>query len=290
MFGAVAPKEGFVAPPSGASFFQSDYLPNGIIVSRTFVEPARKNPRRSAAARVTSRIRPRTKGPRSFMRTTTHFPFCRFSTLTFVPKGKDRCAAVSAVGLQSSPEAVRVVRAYQDAGPDSAHEGSKTPRLSDRESGIASMALQVLRDTNTIPGPPQRAKLSFGRKVPGRCRAGRSFAIQCPSSRIGTDRVEERGLRIETRAATAFCATDVRSTLFYASPSRQIEPARSQERGGRLHPNLQRKGYVEIVRRTLSPDPKRSASSAVINVGSSVGGSAYRSSSATVERLHLMQM
>ena len=43
-----------------------------------------------------------------------------FCTLTFVPKGSDRCAAVIALGLQRSPDAVRDVMAYQEARPDCA--------------------------------------------------------------------------------------------------------------------------------------------------------------------------
>src|SRR5688572_16954635 len=51
------------------------------------------------------------------MRTTTLRPFARFSTLTFVPKGNVRCAAVSACGSQRSPEAVFDVSAYHEARP-----------------------------------------------------------------------------------------------------------------------------------------------------------------------------
>ena len=66
-------------------------------------------------------MRPPTNGPRSLMRTTTDRPFFRFSTFTLVPKGSERCAAVSAPGSQRSPEAVLEVREYQEARPISAN-------------------------------------------------------------------------------------------------------------------------------------------------------------------------
>jgi hypothetical protein len=94
-----------------------------MMVRRTFVVPRLKKSSRLAAARVTSMIRPRTNGPRSLMRTTTHRPFVTFSTFTLVPNGNERCAAVSAVGSQFSPDAVRLVSAYQEAWPNSADAG-----------------------------------------------------------------------------------------------------------------------------------------------------------------------
>src|ERR1044072_8036036 len=72
-----------------------------------------------AAAFVRSITRPPTKGPRSLMRTTTDLPVFKFSTLTFVPNGNERCAAVIAPGSQRSPDAVLLVRVYHDARPTS---------------------------------------------------------------------------------------------------------------------------------------------------------------------------
>jgi hypothetical protein len=51
----------------------------------TCVSP--ENPRTRAAPGDTSIIRPRTKGPRSLMVTTTEFPLLLFVTFTFVPNG-----------------------------------------------------------------------------------------------------------------------------------------------------------------------------------------------------------
>jgi hypothetical protein len=60
----------------------------------TCVSPV--NPRIRAAAGVTSITRPRTKGPRSLMVTTTERPLLLFVTFTLLPKGSVRWAAVSA--------------------------------------------------------------------------------------------------------------------------------------------------------------------------------------------------
>jgi hypothetical protein len=61
----------------------------------------------TAAARLRSMIRPRPYGPRSTMRTTTVLPLRWFVTLTCVPNGKVRWAAVSPLGPVRSPLAVR---------------------------------------------------------------------------------------------------------------------------------------------------------------------------------------
>jgi hypothetical protein len=50
----------------------------------------------SAAARDRSMQRPRTKGPRSLMRTVVKRPFTKFVTVTWLPKRRVLCAAVMA--------------------------------------------------------------------------------------------------------------------------------------------------------------------------------------------------
>ena len=64
------------------------------------------NPRARAAATVKSITRPRTYGPRSFMRTTTLRPLCLLVTRAYEPNGRERCAAVSEPGDKRSPLAV----------------------------------------------------------------------------------------------------------------------------------------------------------------------------------------
>jgi hypothetical protein len=49
-----------------------------------------------AAPRVRSSATPRVNGPRSLMTTVTDLPFSGFVTVTFDPKGSERCAAVYA--------------------------------------------------------------------------------------------------------------------------------------------------------------------------------------------------
>jgi hypothetical protein len=49
-----------------------------------------------AAPRVRSSVTPRVNGPRSLITTVTDLPFSGFVTVTFDPKGSERCAAVSA--------------------------------------------------------------------------------------------------------------------------------------------------------------------------------------------------
>src|SRR5690554_4613249 len=79
-----------------------------------------------AAALDRSRTRPLANGPRSLMRTITLLPFFWLVTLTFVPKGSVRCAAVMAAGFMRSPDAVFEVRAYQEALPHCAEAGCAT--------------------------------------------------------------------------------------------------------------------------------------------------------------------
>src|SRR5262249_29980097 len=80
---------------------------------RTAPTPAPISSSSRAAASERSMSRPRMKGPRSLMRTTTHRPVRQ--TRTRVPKGSMRCAAVMALGLKRSPEAVRWPSLYHEA-------------------------------------------------------------------------------------------------------------------------------------------------------------------------------
>ena len=106
-------------PRQGRQSFEAtlfeDRLPTEL--TRTRVVPDPIMPRLEAAALETSMIRPFTKGPRSLMRTTTERPFLKFSTSTLVPKGRDRCAAVRALGFIISPLAVCDLSAYHEAWP-----------------------------------------------------------------------------------------------------------------------------------------------------------------------------
>src|SRR5207245_10705727 len=63
-------------------------------------------PRTRAAAGVRSITRPRTKGPRSLMVTTTERPLLRLVTRTLVPTRSDRWAAANAPGFNRCPVAV----------------------------------------------------------------------------------------------------------------------------------------------------------------------------------------
>src|SRR5262252_7290601 len=65
-----------------------------------------EKPSSCAAAGVTSMTRPRTKGPRSLIRTTTERPLRRLVTRTCVPNGRVRCAAVKPFARAISPLAV----------------------------------------------------------------------------------------------------------------------------------------------------------------------------------------
>jgi hypothetical protein len=88
------------------------------ISSDTFARP--DIPRARAAAGVRSITRPRTNGPRSFMRTKAARPFSLLVTATTVPNGRLRCAAVRASSRKLSPLAVSAPddRSYTDACPD----------------------------------------------------------------------------------------------------------------------------------------------------------------------------
>src|SRR5215213_6146535 len=74
-------------------------------VSTTSPTPDR--PMTSAALCEMSMTRPPPNGPRSLTRTTTERPVRSFVTLRRVPKGRLRCAAVSALRSNVSPFAVR---------------------------------------------------------------------------------------------------------------------------------------------------------------------------------------
>ena len=74
------------------------------------------NPIARAPAGVKSIMRPRIKGPRSLMRTTTDRPVRIFVTCTLVPKGNLRCAAVNPDAGAYSPLAV-LPPLYTDAIP-----------------------------------------------------------------------------------------------------------------------------------------------------------------------------
>ncbi len=89
-----------------------------VVDTLTLATPASIIPMLAAAACDRSMIRPPVKGPRSLIRTTTDWPFERFSTKTRVPNGSERCAAVSSFGFIRSPLAVRFCgSAYHEAGP-----------------------------------------------------------------------------------------------------------------------------------------------------------------------------
>src|SRR5947207_7435325 len=87
---------------------------------QTAVWPDPMKPSWVAAPRERSSMRPLTNGPRSLMRTTTLRPLFLLVTLSLVPNGKLRWAAVNAAGFMRSPEAVLECRAYQEARPHSA--------------------------------------------------------------------------------------------------------------------------------------------------------------------------
>lgn len=75
--------------------------------SCTCATPDSTMPRTLAAARETSMIRPFSKGPRSFIRTSTDFPLARLVSFTMLPHGRLRCAAVNFFWSKTSPLAVR---------------------------------------------------------------------------------------------------------------------------------------------------------------------------------------
>lgn len=65
-------------------------------------------PMARAAPADRSRLMPLVKGPRSLTRTLTLLPVFGLPTRRQVPKGRERCAAVNPLGLNSSPFAVRL--------------------------------------------------------------------------------------------------------------------------------------------------------------------------------------
>src|SRR5690606_22573970 len=69
----------------------------------TFSRPAEGSPILAKAERDRPITRPRTKGPRSLMRTTTLLPLRTLVTLTCAPQGSVRCAAVLRPILSSWP-------------------------------------------------------------------------------------------------------------------------------------------------------------------------------------------
>src|ERR1700675_4979192 len=73
-------------------------------VSETGARPL--TPITRAAAGLKSITRPRTNGPRSVIRTTTARPFRLLTTVTLVPNGRVRWAAVMAPALMRAPLAV----------------------------------------------------------------------------------------------------------------------------------------------------------------------------------------
>src|SRR6187431_2659439 len=83
----------------------------------TDVWPEPMKPSWPAAPFDRSSTRPLMNGPRSLMRTMTLRPLFLLVTLSLVPKGKVRWAAVIADGFMRSPDAVLECRAYHEARP-----------------------------------------------------------------------------------------------------------------------------------------------------------------------------
>src|SRR6478735_4970183 len=92
-----------------------------------------------AAARDRSSTRPRINGPRSLTRTTTLRPLWLLVTLIFVPKARERCAAVSVAAFMRSPEAVLELPPYQDAPPH--------PFAADASNGWKEKAVAIVAAT-----------------------------------------------------------------------------------------------------------------------------------------------
>src|SRR5690606_28775308 len=93
-----------------------------------------------AAAFDRSITRPLMKGPRSLTRTTTDLPFSWLVTLSLVPKGRVRCAAVSSDGSICSPEAVWEYSAYQEALPHCAEAGTADAAARNAPASAPAMA------------------------------------------------------------------------------------------------------------------------------------------------------
>src|SRR3954447_22591492 len=97
-----------------------------------------------AAASDRSSMRPLTNGPRSLMRTTTLRPLFWLVTLSLVPNGRLRWAAVNAPGFMRSPEAVLECSEYQDARPHWAEAGEiDAARVSAEASATPAAAAVV---------------------------------------------------------------------------------------------------------------------------------------------------
>jgi hypothetical protein len=78
------------------------------------------------------------------MRTTTERPLRLLVTITRVPNGSLRCAAVSLDGFMRSPEAVFEVSAYQDAPPHwRAWAGIAAPAASMANAATAAIIVNL---------------------------------------------------------------------------------------------------------------------------------------------------
>ena len=78
----------------------------GVVITSSVTGTRPEKRSSCAAAGERSMIRPLLNGPRSLIRTMTVRPFCKLVTRTIVPKGSERCAAVSLLGKNNSPLAV----------------------------------------------------------------------------------------------------------------------------------------------------------------------------------------
>src|SRR5262245_21215704 len=92
--------------PGAVAFPRISELDYRMTCSDTLATPDACRPMARAAPNARSITRPRTNGPRSLMRTTTDRPVRTFITLTLVPNGSERWAAVNPCGLKRSPLAV----------------------------------------------------------------------------------------------------------------------------------------------------------------------------------------
>ena len=93
-----------------------------------------------AAARDRSSTRPRMNGPRSLMRTTTVLPLCLLVTRSFVPKARERWAAVSVEAFIRSPEAVLEWAAYHEAPPQPVAANAAMGLITTQADIVAVMA------------------------------------------------------------------------------------------------------------------------------------------------------
>src|SRR6476659_4610277 len=104
-----------------------------------------------AAASETSSMRPLTNGPRSLTRTTTLRPLFWLVTLSLVPKGRLRWAAVNAPGFMRSPEAVVECSEYQEARPHWAEAGEMDAARLIAEASTKPAAAAVVFDILSEP-------------------------------------------------------------------------------------------------------------------------------------------